>query len=86
MITRAVFYIIYEVQIRYRFRTKGYCDGARKIQQLKSEDYLSRIMWYVSEPGLHTIRYYGLYFSKSGNTDVASAAIKGTSLKKILMF
>lgn len=47
------------------FSYKDHRDGKRKVQRLSSADFLSRIMWHVPEPGLHTIRHYGLYAHQS---------------------
>jgi len=47
------------------FSYKDHRDGKRKLQRLKISVFLDRVMWHVPEPGLHTIRHYGLYAHQS---------------------
>lgn len=36
-------------------------DGKQKHMRLATEEFISRILWHVPEPGQHTVRHYGLY-------------------------
>ncbi len=46
-----------EVQFRYR----DHHDGKEKPMTLKTDHFLSRVMWHVPVKGQHNVRYYGLY-------------------------
>lgn len=46
-----------EVHFRYR----DHHDGKEKPMMLKTDHFLSRVMWHVPVKGQHNVRYYGLY-------------------------
>jgi hypothetical protein len=43
------------------FRYRDHHDGRDKIMTLKTEHFLSRVLWHVPVKGQHNVRYYGLY-------------------------
>lgn len=43
------------------FRYHDYHEGKSKIMVLKTDDFLTRILWHVPVPGQHNLRYYGIY-------------------------
>lgn len=43
------------------FRYRDHHDGKAKRMTLKTEHFMSRILWHVPVKGQHNVRYYGLY-------------------------
>ena len=43
------------------FRYRDHHDGKEKTMTLKTEHFISRVLWHVPVKGQHSIRYYGLY-------------------------
>ena len=46
---------------RVSFQYRDHRDGREKSMVLRSNDFMSRVLWHVPVNGQHTIRYYGLY-------------------------
>ena len=46
-------------QVRFRYR--DHHDGKEKTMTLKTEHFISRMLWHVPVKGQHNVRYYGLY-------------------------
>lgn len=46
---------------RVSFRYRDHHDGKAKIMTLKTEHFISRVLWHVPVKGQHNVRYYGLY-------------------------
>ena len=44
-----------------RFRYRDHHDGKEKLMTLKTEHFISRVLWHVPVKGQHNVRYYGLY-------------------------
>lgn len=47
------------------FHYKDHRDGKRKQLSLKTPELIRRLLSHVPEPGVHTVRHYGLYASQS---------------------
>jgi hypothetical protein len=45
----------------FQFRYRDHHDGREKPMTLKTDHFLSRVMWHVPVKGQHNVRYYGLY-------------------------
>jgi ssDNA-binding Zn-finger/Zn-ribbon topoisomerase 1 len=43
------------------FRYRDHHDGKEKTMTLKTEHFISRVLWHVPVKGQHNLRYYGLY-------------------------
>jgi hypothetical protein len=50
---------------KIRFLYKDHRDQKVKILSLKIDEFMRRILWHVPEVGIHVVRHYGLYSSKS---------------------
>ncbi|HHH43521.1 MAG TPA: hypothetical protein ENK49_05225 [Gammaproteobacteria bacterium] len=46
---------------RVSFRYRDHHDGKEKTMTLKTEHFISRVLWHVPVKGQHNVRYYGLY-------------------------
>ena len=46
-------------QVRFCYR--DHHDGQEKTMSLKTEHFISRVLWHVPAKGQHNLRYYGLY-------------------------
>lgn len=47
------------------FRYKDHRDQKTKQMRLTITEFIRRILWHVPEPGLHVVRYYGVYATQS---------------------
>ena len=45
------------------FRFKDHHDGATKTMRLKTQHFMTRVLWHVAVKGQHQVRCYGLYAS-----------------------
>lgn len=52
-------------QVRFRYR--DHHDGKEKTMVLKTDHFISRVLWHVPVKGQHNVRYYGLYVPGAGN-------------------
>jgi len=50
---------------KIRFFYKDHRDQKVKTQTLKLDEFMRRILWHVPEIGVHVVRHFGLYASKS---------------------
>ena len=44
-----------------QFRYRDHHDGKEKSMSLKTQHFISRVLWHIPVKGQHNIRYYGLY-------------------------
>lgn len=47
------------------FEYKDHRTNSNKVLKLSTHEFMTRILWHVPEPGLHTIRHFGLYSHQS---------------------
>jgi hypothetical protein len=47
------------------FAYRDHRDGKDKTMRLATEDFLTRLLWHVPEPGQHTVRHAGLYATQN---------------------